>query len=367
MKVPLLSAIAAAVLIAGCAGAPPVREKLPTGESPAGEETPSGVGRSEEAYAAKVILDARNAAQSGDLRKASTMLEDLLSSQEYNIEALRLLAKVYSSLGERSSASETWIRLSELDPTDPDAAYEAGSALARKKAWKELRTRMLAAGSAGAADQRHYALLGRADVELGYDDEAEKYLRMAGGIEISQALLGELYYGRGKLSLAQDAFLKTLEINPLNFSANLHLGYIQFGRGRLQKAMEYYKTAYRSDPSNPLGCLSLASLYEKMNDDAKAIEYYEKAISLEGIPRAEKIKVYVTLSRLLVGSGRYSETSPIVKKGLVEFPDSGGLYFYWGEALLRLGNGREAKEKFKRAAQDPSWKKPALSRFHSIR
>ena len=50
-----------------------------------------------------------------------------------------------------------------------------------------------------------------------------------------------------------------------------------------------------------------------------------------------------------------------------EFSTAGGLYFYWGEALLKQGRKAEAKEKYKLAAEDPKWKDSALKRFHSIK
>ncbi|MBN2183938.1 MAG: tetratricopeptide repeat protein [Candidatus Krumholzibacteriota bacterium] len=349
-------------IISGCAGAPPAETAAEDDleAKMAEEET---VSLSSEA----IIFDATLAAQNSDYKKALELLTGLIENEPENIEALRLLAKVHSADGNKDSAAKTWRKVAELDPSDPDAAYEIGIELARSKKWDELRTRMMMTESLGTADNRHYLLIGQAGMERGYRDEAEKYLLKAGELELATALLGKLYYGRGKTAESEKAFKKTLRLNPENYIANLHMGYISYNRGNRQTALEYYGKAHSSDPGDPLACISLASLHEQLSHQGKAIEYYTTALKLKKIPRSEKKKAYVSLSRLLVKTGQLNRVYPLVQEGIAEFPSSGGLYFYWGEALLKHGRSAEAKEKYKKAALDPAWKKPALERFHSIR
>ncbi len=350
------------VLQLGCSGTPP-SESIP------GSDLETGLpdDQPEPPTAVAIIADAELAAQSGDYRLAAELLTGLLENDPGNIEALRLLARVYSADGKTEPAASTWRKVAELDPSDPDAAYEVGIGLARMEKWDELRVRMMQTESLGTADERHYLLIGQAGMERGYRDEAEKYLLKAGDIELATALLGKLYYGRGRTADSEKAFKKTLRMNPENYIANLHMGYISYNRGNRRTALGYYEKAYRSDPNDPLACISLASLHEKLSDNGKAIEYFSAALSLKKIPRPEKKKAYVSLSRLLVKTGQLNRVYSVVQLGLAEFPSSGGLFFYWGEALLRHGRNAEAKDKFKKAANDPSWKKPALERFHSIR
>ena len=350
------------LILYGCAGTPPsatISEKDRETEMPEDEI--------QSLPAEAIIFDATLAAQNSNYEKAVELLTELIEKEPENIEALRLLARVYSADGNKDSAAGTWRRISVLDPSDADAAYETGIELARNQKWDVLRAEMMKTESLGTADDRHYLLIGQADLELGYRDEAEKYLLKAGDLELATALLGKLYYGRGKTAESEKAFKKTWGKNPDNYIANLHLGYISYNRGDRQTALKYYGRAHKSDPGDPLACISLASLYEKMARHEKAIEYYTTALTLKKIPRSEKKKVYVTLNRLLLKTGQINRIYPLVKKGISEFPSSGGLYFYWGEALLKHGRSAEAKEKYKQAALDPAWKKPALERFHSIR
>lgn len=349
------------LFIAGCAGAPSPGSP---GAGPAPEAAPD---EPSAPSAGAVIFDATVAAQNMEYGAAAKMLEKLLDEQPDNIEALRLLARVYAADGDRASAASAWKRVSVLDPSDPDAAYETGTFMAREEKWEELRAKMLQTEAYGKADGRHYLLLGQADMEMGYRSEAENYLKKAGDLELAGVLLGQLYYSQGKLSKAKTAFLGVLEKNRTNYVANLHLGYISYSRGKKEAALRYYSAAHRADPADPLACLSLASLHEKAGRKKEAITFYRKALGLKKTPSAERKKVYITTLKLLMESGRTGEAVSLAKEGTSIFPSSGGILFYWGEALLAEGKNALAREKFKKAAEDPQWKKPALARFHSIR
>ncbi len=345
---------AAVVMIAGCGGAPP--EQPPAETEPEPVETPQ-----------PVLMDAEVAAKAGDYDAAISIIRDILSGNTDDIEALRLLARVQAASGDHSGSAGTWERVAYLDPYDPDAAYEIGTTMAKKGDWEDVRTQMVSLDAAGKADARHYLLAGQADLELGYRTEAEKYLLKAGDLELAQSLLGGLYYNRGDLDSAENAFLKALDINSSNYQANLHMGYIRYNGKKYRGAIRYYTAAHKTEPSDPMACLSLAAAYEKSGDRSSAIEYYRKGLGLKGIAASERKKVYTTTARLLLETGQLDEVGKFASTGIGEFSTAGGLYFYWGEALLKQGRKAEAKEKYKKAAEDPKWKDSALKRFHSIR
>lgn len=345
--------VCAALICGGCAKRPV------TVEEPAAEPAP-------QPSSDEVIVDATLHASNDDLEGAAAMLENLLDRDVNNIEALRLLANVYSTMGKRDASANLWERIAMLDPADADAAYQVGTMLARTGKWQTLRSTMLAADAAGAADGRHYLLLGEADKELGYRREAETYLKRAGDLERARYLLGSLYYEQGRLSLAKGAFEDVIARNPGNYSAHLHLGWIHYNGGALDAALGHYRSAIRSKPDEPLARLSMAALLDEMKRPREAIEQYRKALSLGKIPRSERKKAYNSLSRLLVKSGMLRDAKTVIEEGLAEFPDSGGLYYQWGVALLKSGKKAEAREKFKAAARDPLWREIALRRLHSI-
>lgn len=342
-----------ALVLAGCAGAPKKEE------APEPEPTPSP-------SADEVIAEVELFASNNDFESASTMLEELLTEQVHNIEAMRLLASIYAAMGRNEESAEIWKSVAALDPTDSEAAYEVGVSLARSEDWQALRSQMLAAERSGAADSRHYLLVGEADLELGYKGEAEKYLLKATNEERAVYLLGKLYYGQGRMDEAQTKFKEVLKRDPNNYSSHLHLGWLYFSSDDKRKALDHYKRAVELNPGDPLAVLSLAALLEKMKKYGEAITYYRDGLALPGIPKSEKKKASNSLSRLLVQRGRMDEAVSIIEKGLSEFPDSGGLHYQWGEVLLKQGRKTEAIERFKRAANDPVWKDVALKKIYSI-
>ncbi|HMA76204.1 MAG TPA: tetratricopeptide repeat protein [Candidatus Krumholzibacteriaceae bacterium] len=355
----LVIMIITVAIFAGCAG--------PPGRHPAAEK-PADTGKTPQRRPPEiVIVDANQTAAEGNLKKAASMLEELTDSHPENIKALKLLAKIYSNLGKEDESFTLWERVYKLNPYDPDAAYETSKKLRYREDWSQLRSRMRDLEKKGAADRRHYLMIGRADLRLGYKAEAEKYLLKANGMKEADLLLGKLYYGRGRYSEAQKAFQKTLRKDKGNYSAHIYSGYIYYSRKRYAKALEHYRKALRTRNSSQAN-LCLAAVHQKLGNYSSAIEYFEDGLS-KNDPRGtnERKKAYNTLCRLLIKRGKTDRAYSVIRRGIREFPDSGGLYFYWGTALFKDGFHARAKDKFKKAARDPSWKEIALKKFHSIR
>jgi len=350
----------AAALMADCAG-PAKRETAPAG--PVKEEEPAEPSASDAEIS--VVL-ANQAASEGNYEKAAGILESQLQSTPGNLEALRLLARVYAADGRTEKSSQVWKRIYSLDPSDPDAAYEAGSELASRHDWQGVRESLREVNISGEADSRHYLLLGEANLKLGYKSAAEDYLKRASGLERAETLLGELYYEKGKYSRAEKTFRSVVEKHPGNYTAHLHLGYIYYRRRKYGAALTHYRAAAEADPRSSHARLSLAALQRAMGKQREAIRSFRKGLTLPGIPAEEGRKAYNTLCLLLIKNGRYAETARTARKGTEKYPNSGGLYYYWGIALYNMERRSEAKAKFKRAAQDPAWKNEALKKFHAI-
>lgn len=364
MKTSRLSTLlvpAALLVLAGCAGTPPAEPPADAAPPAPAETAPAAP------PAASVILDARLLAGNGNYDRAAEMLEELLSRDERNLDARRLLASVYSADGRRKDAAAEWRRILSLDPADPEAAYEVGVQLSRAGEWRDLRSRMIETERLGAAEPRHYLLLGEAELEMRLRKEAETHLKKAGDHPRARHLLGTLYYDRGRDEEAKRAFLDVVEREPANASAHLHLGWLFYSEGSKRSAMRHYRAAVEHAPDDPLARLSLAALLEEVDRPDESIEQFRAALRLDNVPLDEKKKAYYSLSRLLVKHATPAEAIALVTSGLREFPDAGGLWYMWGEALAREGRTGEAREKFRRAAADPAWKEHALRRLGRLR
>ncbi len=303
----------------------------------------------------EMVTDAQILAGNANYDRAVELLEKVLEEDSNNIEALKLLARVYAAMGEKENSSLMWAKLFSLNPGDPDAAYEVGVSLARKKQWSLVRSKMLEFSRVGKPDGRHFLLIGEADIELGYRKEAKKYLLMAGNVERAKFLLGKLYYSEGKLDTAEKTFREVLSINPEHFGSHLHLGWLYYKKGYRSKALRHYQAAVKLDPSSTIARLSLARLLEELGKEDEAIEQYKGALKPKSRAIDEKKRAYITLCNLLIKRGRTEEAIYYANKGLREFPGSGGLYYMWGIALLKQGDRSSAMAKLRLAAKDPRW------------
>ena len=313
-----------------------------------------------------LIMDAQILASEKNYEKAVEVLNKVVEKEQTNLKALKLLARIYSAMGERNNSTELWKRIFTLDPADADAAYEVGYSLSKEKKWSEVRSKMLAFAATGKADSRHYLLIGEADLELGYKREAEKYLKLAGKMERAKFLLGKLYYNTGKNSLAEKTFNEVLELNPGHFGSHLHLGWLYYSRGIKGKALEHYRKAVRARPENTVARLSLAKLLEETGKIDEAITEYKKALKPGKDKSREKKNGYISLCNLLIKKGRYQEAQTFINRGLREFPDTAGLYYLWGIILAKQGNRELAIEKFRLSARDPVWANPANAQIRLL-
>ena len=339
-------AVIALLLLPGCAGNRPAEKP----RSEAAAPSPS---------TSDMILDAKTLASNGQYEPAAELLEKVLAGDKENLEAARLLARIYAAMGKSEESARAWEKVFSLDPADPDAAYEIGSRLAKRKNWSELRSKMLSFIETGKPDSRHYLLLGETDLELGMKRDAEKYLKLASRLERAKFLLGKLYYENNRLDEAERMFKEVLAENPNNFSSNLHLGWLYYNKGNKALALKHYRAAVRLMPESSLARLSLAKLLEEMGRTTEAIENYEIALSQKGRAVEERKRAYINLCNLLVKKGRNEEALKYIAKGLEEFHSSGGLYYFWGVILMKEGEREAALTKLRKAAADPLWQNTA--------
>jgi len=352
-KIILLALIAILYLFPMCGGKPVEKKgSIAPPPSPPDAET--------------LIMDAQILASEKNYEKAVEVLNRVVEKEQTNLKALKLLARIYSAIGDRKSSTELWKRIFSLDPSDADAAYEVGYSLSKEKKWSEVRSKMLSFASTGRVDSRHYLLIGEADLELGYKKEAEKYLKLAGKMERAKFLLGKLYYNTGRNSLAEKTFKEVLELNPDHFGSHLHLGWLYYDRGVKSKALEHYREAVRTRPGDTVARLSLAKLLEEAGKIDEAIAEYKRALKPGKERTQEKKNGYISLCNLLIKKGHYQEAQSFINRGLREFPGTAGLYYLWGIILAKQGNKELAIEKFRLSAKDPVWANSANAQIRLL-
>jgi tetratricopeptide (TPR) repeat protein len=128
-----------------------------------------------------------------------------------------------------------------------------------------------------------YFLLSRI---YGYDDaKEEEYLLQA--IHLNNFLtdahnnLGVIYLDQNKLDQAEQAFQKTVEIDPEFKTGYMNLGVVYDRKNQLDRALEMYKTVLSKYPEYPLGLLNLGIGYRRLNRLDEAMEQFQKAVKVK--------------------------------------------------------------------------------------
>lgn len=170
----------------------------------------------------------------------------------------------------------------------------------------------------------------------------------------------------GKLEEAKNALLESLKLNK-DFDGTLNaLGGVYFSMGDYKAAIDNFEKILNSKANNNVKSkvkknISLA--YAKLGNDAlsggdatKGIEYLKKSVENDNYDAA-----YLSLAKVYSELGKWDESIAAAENALKYRSkiSKGGPYFYEGISYRGKGDLTKAKEMFKLAAADPTYKKTA--------
>lgn len=182
-----------------------------------------------------------------------------------------------------------------------------------------------------------------------------------------------IYYQKGvalkkadKLEESKQAFEECLKLNG-SYEGGLNaLGGVYFSMGNYQAAIENFEKVLKSNANSSVKQkvkknISLA--YAKLGNDAlskgdanRGIENLKKSVENDNYDAA-----YLSLAKVYSELGRYDESIAAAENAL-KFRSKitkGGPYFYIGISYKGKGDLTKAKENFKLASADPTYKKTA--------
>ena len=170
----------------------------------------------------------------------------------------------------------------------------------------------------------------------------------------------------GKLEDAKNAFEESLKLNK-DFEGGLNaLGGVYFSMGNYSAAVDNFNKILNSNASNNVKSkvkknISLA--YAKLGNDAltsgsaeKGVEYLKKAVENDNYDAA-----YLSLAKVYSEMGKWDESIAAAENALKYRSKitKGGPYFYMGISYRGKGDISKAKEMFKQASADPTYKRTA--------
>jgi len=200
-------------------------------------------------------------------------------------------------------------------------------------------------------------------------DRAAAMEETARALEVSSdypALLvvrAELLEEEGAMEDAEALYIRAVELDPKDASAELALGRMMMGRGELEKARAHLERASELSPDAGSTYAALARLYRRMGENDKAVEAAGRVTtSAASIPIADPIHIQMlqesVSSTAQLGRARdFAEAGNLVQaestyRHLVALrPDDAAMRVRLGDVLLRQDKDLEAKEHYRAALE----------------
>ena len=316
------------------------------------EEQVATYGRSElankaiEEYRAAIDADPTSAyltsglaelyAKTGRIRDAVIEAQEIIKKNPNNLEARRLLGRIYlRSLGDMQagSGSESVLKLAieqyeQIVRLQPDSMedhlllgrlYRLNNDL--QKAENEFKTAVkLQPDSEEAVTTLAYLYN-----ELGDTARAAQVLSSVPGAERSAKLysaLGYTYEQQKQYKEAIDAYRHAIEMDRDNLDAIRGLAQNLLNDGQADAALEQYKVIADANPEDAQTYVRIAEIYRKQGKYDLALDNLKKAESMV----QDSVEVPYNIAAIYQAQGRYDEAVPIMRDLLKKSEKPDGKY-----------------------------------------
>lgn len=256
----------------------------------------------------------------GKQEDASTVLEHAISQGLSTEPLLSTLGEAYSQSGRMEDAAKTLERAVATTSSQSElskAPLRLAQALTQLGRFKEAEKYARDAFSQRPSDLAAYAALSNVLMRQNKREEAlefrkqmpkpepnlivddQKYeLSFRGFASHNYAQLGSAYAAHGSLSVAEQFFIRSLELTPDSATTALLLADLLRRQGRTQDAITTYKRLVVIQPNNLMNYHNLASLAVSVSDLPLAENALRMAINVDTSGLAD-----MQLARFLLGTG----------------------------------------------------------------
>ena len=252
--------------------------------------------------------------QSGDLEKARSEAEKLLSKSPKELVVLNILGVVQDGLGQHEKAIDTFKRAIEINPDSPETYFNMGSILHRLHRNEEAKKNYEKTINLKPDFVNAYYNLGLVFQNLQDYKKAmqnhKKAIELQPNFHEAVGAIGSILQMEGKLDEAIENYKKAISIQPneinhynlatglrnqgsldeaisefyksLSFNENsplvlTELGHALWHKGKTEEAFEKLKKAVEIDQAHPKANYNLAEFLNDNNELKKALNLYQTA------------------------------------------------------------------------------------------
>lgn len=191
--------------------------------------------------------------------------------------------------------------------------------------------------------------LGAAYIEAGDFTSALKELIKAEQLDPADPkvhyLLAMAYAGKGYQELAIEECKKAISLKPDYSEAYNYLGTLYLGRGQIPEALENFEKALNNVlyETPYVALFNMGKAYGMMKDYNRAMAKLQEA-AVKDHRNELKPLIELELGRLSGERGDWARAVHHLKRAIEYLPSLTEAYYLLGNAQLKLGNSREARE-----------------------
>jgi len=316
------------------------------------EEQVATYGRSElankaiEEYRAAIDADPTSAyltsglaelyAKTGRIRDAVVEAQDIIKRNPNNLEARRLLGRIYlRSLGDMQAGSgsesvlklaiEQYERIVRLQPDSMDDHLLLGRLYRLNNDLQKAESEFKTAVKLQPDSEEAVTTLAYLYNELGDTARATQVLSSVPNTERSAKLysaLGYTYEQQKQYKNAVEAYRHAIELDRDNLDAIRGLAQNLLNDGQADAALEQYKVIADANPEDAQTYVRIAEIYRKQGKFDLALDNLKKAESMV----QDSVEVPYNVAAIYQAQGRYDEAIPIMRDLLKKSEKADGKY-----------------------------------------
>src|SRR5450631_2221689 len=264
--------------------------------------------------------------QTNHLRDAITQAEEMLKVNPDNVDARRMLGRIYMKMISTSDnrinedylkkAIEQLQKVTEKDPKDSESCVALGRLYRVSNNSVDAEKAYNKALEAEADNEEALTGLAMLYSDLGDNKRAIEKLKLAtekNPNERTLIALGTAYEGMHDYKSAADTLKQALEMQPDNARLQAGLANNLMLSDRVEEALSIFEKLSTEDPTNVQPKLRIAEIYRVKRDYVNAAEALKKAKALN----PKDMEVRYEEVRLLEAQSKYTEAISLLK-GLID-------------------------------------------------